>query len=329
MNGAGNMGGGIMAGTDTGTTVKAARRRGSRSLLTFVIEIFSVVSAASFFLSAAINTVVFRMWGVNFLSVASPSDVVMSGINLAVQASLAIGVGWLFWASQASADRWNRIAGRVGVVLLVLAYLVRRSISHAHATGFRGAEWIEAFLAPARIIALNDHWYPSQMWLMIALAALIGMLIANYRLIHLRVQIVFIAVLMLLSFHLIDSWLTVMRWGGYLADPIAYKPETFGRNMILWSGDRALIARKQGGPVFIVHSPESFAADLGGDGLATVKNGDAYVARQKLEEISAALKARKAHRDKVLEICTRNAARMQVDCAEIMRAFDAAEQQAR
>lgn len=74
------------------------RARWTRALR--AAEWLSIATAAAFALSILGNAIVFYSWGQTFLSIASPADVVMSGINLILTSSFMVGG---FFAARAAA----------------------------------------------------------------------------------------------------------------------------------------------------------------------------------------------------------------------------------
>lgn len=65
-----------------------------RPIIVVTAEISSLLLVAGALLSVALNTALFGRWDINFLSVATPGDILMSGLNI-----LRRTIVWLFFTS--------------------------------------------------------------------------------------------------------------------------------------------------------------------------------------------------------------------------------------
>lgn len=84
-------------------------------------EYFSVVTAASFALSIFANQAVFDRWGLNFLQLATVTDVVMSGLSLlffTIPLAMALLAAWVLGGL---GGRWRWI-GRIAFIIAALIF---------------------------------------------------------------------------------------------------------------------------------------------------------------------------------------------------------------
>lgn len=96
-----------------------------RSALVWVAELSAVLSAAGFITSAAVNAILFRRLGLNYLQIASPSDVVMGGLDYAFSGAVFAGLAALGVCAAWLTTRlplWMRviISGLLALVLVSL-----------------------------------------------------------------------------------------------------------------------------------------------------------------------------------------------------------------
>lgn len=83
-------------------TVKSTR---NKSIWIWVIELLSLLTGASFLASSFISAIIFQIWELNFFGIATPSDVIMSGIGFLIYAlplSLTVFMGYRFILFQES-----------------------------------------------------------------------------------------------------------------------------------------------------------------------------------------------------------------------------------
>ena len=62
--------------------VKQARGFGVTRILAYAVELVSVAGVIAFLIAVAVNSAVFAEWNLNFLQLATISDVVMSGLDI-------------------------------------------------------------------------------------------------------------------------------------------------------------------------------------------------------------------------------------------------------
>lgn len=63
----------------------------------FVAEISSIILLAGFVAATVLNQMIFSTWGLNFISLADPTDVLMSGMGFLFDAMLLLLIGWIAW----------------------------------------------------------------------------------------------------------------------------------------------------------------------------------------------------------------------------------------
>lgn len=112
-----------------------------RATLVWVAEVSAVLSAVGFLTSAAVNTYMFRRLGLNYLQIATPSDVLMGGLDYAFSAAVfgaAIIAGTLVaWAISRLPKwaKWSLVIMFSGLfVALLLSWLTPISIISPAAT---------------------------------------------------------------------------------------------------------------------------------------------------------------------------------------------------
>lgn len=91
--------------------IEAIRRH-----VVLVAEGAAIVGAAGFFLSVVVWSVVFRLWGLNYLQVATPTDVIMGGIGALMQLALVsfiLLIGFFFWDVTRGDPKWLAISIRI------------------------------------------------------------------------------------------------------------------------------------------------------------------------------------------------------------------------
>lgn len=104
----------------TPTSAPVARSEGFQ-LAKRLTEYFSVVTAASFAVSIFANQAVFDRWGLNFLQLATVTDVVMSGLSLlffTIPLAMALLAAWVIGGLRGRL-RWF---GRVALVIAALVF---------------------------------------------------------------------------------------------------------------------------------------------------------------------------------------------------------------
>lgn len=88
--------------------------KAKRSPLIWIIEAFSLLTGAGFVVSGIANEITFQLgWGISFISIASPSDVIMSGFSV-VGTALFTVASFMVWDRMLTAviaDEVNRISG--------------------------------------------------------------------------------------------------------------------------------------------------------------------------------------------------------------------------
>lgn len=96
-----------------------------KALWVWVIELFSIITGASFVLAAMIHAIIFRFWNLDFFTVATPSDVLMSGLSLVVKTAPLAAISVTCYRMPSFSRRWT-----IYVILLLFAVLfgVRRWI---------------------------------------------------------------------------------------------------------------------------------------------------------------------------------------------------------
>lgn len=97
-----------------------------RSMLVWVAELSAALSAGGFLLSAIVNTIAFREWGLNYLQLATPTDVIMGGLAYALAASpflIAVAVGFTV-GRLLGGDTFKRLAIYITTIsiLMLVAY---------------------------------------------------------------------------------------------------------------------------------------------------------------------------------------------------------------
>ena len=78
--------------------------------LVHLAQISSLVGFIGFIAAIALDSAIFRMWGLTFLQIATTSDVILSGLQLAVVflfPFMAIAFGW--WIPNVYVDRTRRL----------------------------------------------------------------------------------------------------------------------------------------------------------------------------------------------------------------------------
>ena len=116
--------------------VKQARGFGVTRILAYAVELVSVAGVIAFLIAVAVNSAVFAEWNLNFLQLATISDVVMSGLDI-------------FFA----------VLGTLVVMALsvTVGFILRKRLSYAAAmmTGILIASGIGASLASG--LAIQDY----------------------------------------------------------------------------------------------------------------------------------------------------------------------------
>jgi len=94
-----------------------------------VAQISSLAGIVGFIAAIALHSAIFRAWGLTFLQIATPSDVLLSGLQLAIQFLLpfvAFALGW--WIGRSLHAISSALIWRVGLSLvwtsLILAYVL-------------------------------------------------------------------------------------------------------------------------------------------------------------------------------------------------------------
>ena len=127
-------------------------------------EISSVALLIGFVASAAINQIVFASWGLNFVSFAAPSDVIMSGIGFLLDTGLPMFIaivtliapdyfGWRY--KDHPILRWAILAGMLAVAVF-LALFLQGIAERANAAreSFGGPEFSDAYLVTVLVLSL-------------------------------------------------------------------------------------------------------------------------------------------------------------------------------
>lgn len=91
-----------------------------RKRIVFVAELSAVLSAAAFLVSSLAGIAVFAFWGLPYLQIATPSDVVMSGLQMLLWGLVVCSAwaGLTYLVGRFVAARWT------GVLLAVAAFFL-------------------------------------------------------------------------------------------------------------------------------------------------------------------------------------------------------------
>lgn len=209
----------------TPTSVPVIRSEGFQ-LAKRLTEYFSVVTAASFAVSIFANQAVFDRWGLNFLQLATVTDVVMSGLSLlffTIPLAMALLAAWVIGGLRGRL-RWF---GRIALVIAALIF----------ALGLWGLSQGEADQGAAAAVSSSGF----------VLVGLLGQpALRFHRERSLRAGIAAIAAAILAAVTLAQTGAyTVKRYEvrGYSADAQLYLqpaiPSCKGR--ALWVGERAVV----------------------------------------------------------------------------------------
>ncbi|SEH12713.1 hypothetical protein SAMN05428974_0544 [Sphingopyxis sp. YR583] len=90
--------------------------RSERAVWVWLIEAFSIATAASFLASSALLWLVFSTWHLDFFSLATPGDVLMSGLSAAFRLLPFAVLAWIYW-------RYDNLATRRNLVILAVVLL--------------------------------------------------------------------------------------------------------------------------------------------------------------------------------------------------------------
>lgn len=128
-------------------------------------EISSVALLIGFVASAAINQLVFNSWGLNFVSYATPSDVVMSGIGFLLDTAfpfvfaLVTLIGPAVLGQKYSNDRIKSLALLIAVAIIAiwlsqfLQGIAERAVNDRKA--FAATRFSDAYLLTVLVLALS------------------------------------------------------------------------------------------------------------------------------------------------------------------------------
>ena len=93
-------------------------------------ERLTLLTGFAFFGSTVVNTLIFDVWGQTFLAIATPSDVLMSGLHLAILPAM-MGAGYaLCYAWVISRKTWGRALATYLTTLILLCLVVSRGVGY-------------------------------------------------------------------------------------------------------------------------------------------------------------------------------------------------------
>jgi hypothetical protein len=84
----------------------------TRALIKQLVEIFSMLTGVAFLGSALIHVILFSLWGLDFMAVASVEDIITGGIRLLVTAMLAAPLSFLFAVALSTLAVDSRVSRR-------------------------------------------------------------------------------------------------------------------------------------------------------------------------------------------------------------------------
>lgn len=223
--------------------------------LRLTAEVSAVASVVAFVLSCVINGIVFAKWGHDFLQLASPSDVVMSGLRILSAIAIPIGVAvTLAWIGVMGLQRATGLTALAEKVPPKYAKL--REFLGALAGGFIGMVGV-AWMILIVLLAFRDVYFSSDVKLGAGLFLILaGMAGATERFAENRTKetITFLIFFWLFLFASVASGtLATGRWLGARIDAQAAKgfhPQyigvalngqdvCLGRSRLLWSGSQS------------------------------------------------------------------------------------------
>ncbi|WP_125958882.1 hypothetical protein [Sphingomonas koreensis] len=111
--------------------------RSERAVWVWLIEAFSIGTAASFLAASALLWLVFSTWNLDFFSLATPGDVLMSGLSAALRLLPFALLAWAYWRYEVLGTRRNLLI--LAIALLAL-YLAREFVRQRYIDTYIGAE---------------------------------------------------------------------------------------------------------------------------------------------------------------------------------------------
>lgn len=122
-----------------------------RKHLIFAAEIATLFSTAAFMLSVVLNNIIFSNWNINYLQVASPSDVLMGGLDLLFR-SWPVLLGIFFgYETSLRPDRLSKV-----VLLLIGIAAVAGFFLNAYT---RGINFFSLWREAVGIVIVGAIWY--------------------------------------------------------------------------------------------------------------------------------------------------------------------------
>lgn len=111
--------------------------RSERAVWVWLIEAFSIATAASFLAASVLLWLVFSTWNLDFFSLATPSDVLMSGLSTALRLLPFAALAWAYWRYEALGTRRNLV---ILAISLLAFYLAREFVRRRYVDTYIGAE---------------------------------------------------------------------------------------------------------------------------------------------------------------------------------------------
>lgn len=210
---------------------------GLRPVLLLSAELASLAGGAGFLIGIGLNMLIFARWNLAFLQVASPSDVLMSGLQIgAWLAILALAVGSGFWL----ADRAHPIAGkRLGWVYVIsFAALMGAFMVVENTQVARSVSAVFMLFAASTFMAIL-----SRLSRFAGLARWTG--------------IVFVSMLILVQFY---AYVNEVTDRGMVSSPstaflVGTTERTCSKAKVLWLGERSVVVRCADLRVAVLYDP--------------------------------------------------------------------------
>lgn len=228
----------------------SAEKPRRQSFLILFVEIFSLVTAGSFVLSALMLWAVFSLWQLDFFSLGTPSDVLMSGLSLGLRIVPILLVGWAFFAIP------TFLRPKVWVCALTAAFalcLLRFAVTWTYRQFFIAPDtsWIAYEAVYALNVLLPGQW----LFLGMFLAIIVGGLLQKFNLLEVprkrNFAIIGLSIIALCMFVMLTQQLGRV---GFQTPGLrlANSNETCSSGYVLWVGDRSTVVRCGSTAIFVL-----------------------------------------------------------------------------
>jgi len=253
--------------------------------LALTAQVTSLAGIAGFVAAIILNSIIFRNWGLTFLQIASPSDVILSGLQLAIGfliPCMGLAIGWavgmrLFAVSHSRI--WRALLPLFWIALGVLVFaLARRYADYLDRTGWIsiGAMWFALAIGAfeGRTAEMDGSEAQTNVWK--------SALIENRRL---NSILCFAGFWVVAVFNQVERISGEGMFGGGRAKLIWPVLQQCNQPRAMWAGERAVVVRCVSGDILVLYRPENVEI---GDAWKRVQAGPSSPARSRVPAPAAA-----------------------------------------